>query len=264
MPSYHAGLVMLERFSPDSAQHCSDRTSTGIAMKNRTILIIWRLVVLPCFVMATARSQTGVALVRHAPVLNGAVDGSVQQMSGESVTLDGNAAVTGDLLVPGTPTVRLNGKPDYGGTTDGNGDSSPTNYAVTITGGAKVRHVVRRTNALSMPQVDLPSGPAGTRDVTITSTNDAVGGFTTLRNLNVGGDAGLVDVPPGAYGQFTAGSSSGFSFGVSGTTQPTVYNFQSLTVNGGAQLRIVGPVIINVASGLTVSGRVGYDSSPPG
>ena len=71
------------------------------------------LIILP----TVSRAQTqlangsGVALVRHAPTLNGNIDGSVQHMLGEAVTLNGGAAVTGDLLVPDTPTVRLNGHP---------------------------------------------------------------------------------------------------------------------------------------------------------
>ena len=80
------------------------------------------LLLSPVLVLPTvSRAQTqpangsGVALVRHAPTLNGSVDGSVQQMLGEAVTLNGGAAITGDFLVPGTPTVRLNGKPAYVG-----------------------------------------------------------------------------------------------------------------------------------------------------
>ena len=45
------------------------------------------------------------ALVRHAPAINGIVDGSVQQMLGEKVVLDGNAEIRGDFLMPGTPTI---------------------------------------------------------------------------------------------------------------------------------------------------------------
>ncbi|MEO5958809.1 MAG: hypothetical protein ABIR80_06810, partial [Opitutaceae bacterium] len=60
--------------------------------------------------VATLSAQTGTGLVRHAPAINaGTVDGSLQQMLPESVTLNGGAVVTGDLLVLGTPTVRLNG-----------------------------------------------------------------------------------------------------------------------------------------------------------
>jgi rhamnogalacturonan endolyase len=60
-------------------------------------------------------------LVRHAPALNGALNGSVQVLLPESTTLNGGAAVSGDLLMPGTPAVRLNGRPIYAGTIDGTG-----------------------------------------------------------------------------------------------------------------------------------------------
>ena len=54
---------------------------------------------------ATAQAQTGTALVRHAPILNGIVEGSVQQMTGESVAFNSGGGITVDLLVPGVPTV---------------------------------------------------------------------------------------------------------------------------------------------------------------
>ena len=55
----------------------------------------------------------GTALVRHAPSVNGTVEGSLQQMLPESTTFNGGATVTQDLLVPGTPTILLNGSPTY-------------------------------------------------------------------------------------------------------------------------------------------------------
>src|SRR4051812_22166319 len=64
----------------------------------------------------TSLAQTGTALVRHAPSVNGNIQGSVQQMLGESVTFNSGANVTGNLLVIGSPTVQLNGSPTYGGT----------------------------------------------------------------------------------------------------------------------------------------------------
>ncbi|HKB58392.1 MAG TPA: hypothetical protein VKC51_12470, partial [Lacunisphaera sp.] len=45
-----------------------------------------------------AQQATGTALIRHAPTLNGDVEGSIQQMTAESATLNGGASVTGDLL----------------------------------------------------------------------------------------------------------------------------------------------------------------------
>ncbi len=86
----------------------------------------------------SAWGQSDTALVRHAPTLNRAVEGSIRQMTAESVTLNGNASVTGDLRIPGTPEVRLNGNPAYGGTLDGTGTATPTTHRVTLNGGARL------------------------------------------------------------------------------------------------------------------------------
>ena len=106
---------------------------------------------------------TTTALVRHAPVLNGGLDGSVQVLLGENVTLNGNAWISGHLLVPGTPNVRLNGHPFYGGAIDGTGGSSPSNYGVTLNGNAMLGRLVRRTDPLALPTVSAPPAPAATR-----------------------------------------------------------------------------------------------------
>jgi predicted extracellular nuclease len=175
------------------------------------------------------------ALVRHAPVLNGGLDGSLQVLLPENVTLNGNAWVSGDLLAPGTPTVRLNGQPTYGGTIDGDGAFAPSGHTITLNGGAVLRHVVRRTDALSLPVVAAPPAPAGTRNVSLNSAGQSPGDFATLRNLTLNGNAGEVVVPPGTYGAFTANGNSRFVFGVAGGTEPEVYNLQGLTLNGGSR-----------------------------
>ena len=43
------------------------------------------------------------ALVRHAPEISGGLDGSLQFLTGENFALGGNAWVSGDVLMPGTP-----------------------------------------------------------------------------------------------------------------------------------------------------------------
>lgn len=202
------------------------------------------------------------ALVRHAPVLNGGLDGSVQVLLPESATLNGSAWVSGDLLVPGTPSVRLNGQPTYGGTIDGSGAAAPSGHAITLNGGAVLRHVVRRTDALTLPVVAAPPAPVGTRNVSINSAGQSPGDFATLRNLTLNGNAGGLAVPPGTYGTFTANGSSRFLFGVAGGSEPQVYNLQGLTLNGSSRLVIVGPVILNLANGTTLNGSAGDLAHP--
>jgi polygalacturonase len=207
-------------------------------------------------------SITITALVRHAPVLNGGIDGSVQVLSGESITLNGRSWISGDLLVPGTPTLRLNGMPMIAGSIDHTGSVSPSNYSVTLNGQSVLRYLVRRIDPIAMPVVHPPTAPAGTRSVTLNSSRDTTGNFATIRNLTLNGNVGDVVVPPGAYGQLIANGNSGFVFGHADATQPDVYNLQALTLNGNSRLKIAGPVLIVLANGVTLNGNVGNAGHP--
>jgi VCBS repeat-containing protein len=217
--------------------------------------------VLPLVFAATAPAQpTNLAVtVRHAPSLNGngRIEGSLQQLLGESATLNGGFTLTGDLLVPGTPTLRINGNPTFAGTIAGTGGTSPTGYQIMLNGNCSLNHLRTRINPVSLPTVAAPPQPVGTRSVTINNTGQSIGNPTTLRDLTLNGNVGQVTVPPGTYGTFTANGGGGFVFGVAGATQPTVYNLQNLNLNGQCRLDIVGPVILTVANGFTANGMVG-------
>jgi endo-1,4-beta-xylanase len=207
-------------------------------------------------------SVTTTVRVRHAPSINGRVDGSVEVLLPESATLNGGAILTGDLLVPGTPAVRLNGSPAYGGTIDGAGAASPSSHMITLNGGASLRHVVRRTDAVALPAVQAPPPPTGTRDAVINSAGQGPGSFATLRNLTLNGSVGAVAVPAGTYGTFIVNGSSSLVLGAAGATTPAVYNLQGLVLNGGSKLTIVGPVVINLAGGATFNGPAGTTAHP--
>jgi rhamnogalacturonan endolyase len=201
------------------------------------------------------------ALVRHAPLINGIVDGSVQMLLPESVTLNGSASLSGDLLVPGTPALKLNGSPMLAGTKNGPGAATPTNYTVTLNSGAVIRYLVRRVDAIALPVVAAPTAPAGTRSVSINNSSQSAGNFATLRNLTLNSGSGHIAVPPGAYGNFTANSGS-FVLGIAGATEPAVYSLQNLTINGSASLQIAGPVILTLANGVTFNGAAGSAAHP--
>src|SRR5690242_4017499 len=63
-----------------------------------------------------AAETNRVVTVRHAPSINsGLIEGSLQQLTGESVSLNGGLKITGNLYVPGTPTVLVSGNPNFGG-----------------------------------------------------------------------------------------------------------------------------------------------------
>jgi hypothetical protein len=70
-------------------------------------------------------------------------------------------------------------------------------------------------------------------------------------------------VPAGVYGDFKASGNSGFTLGVIGTSEPTVYHFQSLTLNTGAPLQVIGRVIIVLGNGFSVNGGLVGNSANP-
>jgi rhamnogalacturonan endolyase len=203
------------------------------------------------------------ALVRHAPDINGELDGSFQMLTGENVVLNGSSLVSGDLLVPGTPQLRLNGRPTLVGTVDEQGDAAPSNYGVTLNGSAMARYLVRRVNPIAMPVLTAPQAPAGTRNVVLNRTTDVIGDPATIRNLTLNGRVGMVALPPGAYGVVTVNGGSGLVLGVAEATEPAVYDLQQLRLNGSAAVTIVGPVVLRLADDLVLNaGAVGTPGIP--
>jgi len=195
-------------------------------------------------------------LVNHAPTLGSIVDGSVQMLLPENLSLKGST-LSGDLLVPGTPKLQLNGNPTYAGLKYGPGSETPKNYTLTLGGGVVVRYLVRHIDAIELPTATAPAAPGGSRDVTLTAVGQGIGDPATLRNLTLKEGAGQVAVPPGTYGAFLANNGTGFVFGVAGATEPAIYDLQSLSLNESSTLQVVGPVILTLASGPTISGTAG-------
>ncbi len=210
---------------------------------------------------ASLSAQADAAKVRHAPSINGSVQGSVQQMLAESVTFNSGANVTGNLYVIGSPTVQLNGSPTYGGTQDGTGTATPTSYSITLNSAASLAHVVRRTNAATWPTIATVPSPSASASVTVTSASQSVN-WSTARNVTLNSGVGQFAVPAGTYGDFIANNNSGFTLGVAGATTPAVYNFQNLTLNSISKLVVVGPVTINLANGFSANSTVGDSAHP--
>jgi RHS repeat-associated protein len=206
-----------------------------------------------------------IAVVRHAPVINsGRVEGSLWQLLGESLVLDGTDTITADLFVPGTPNVTAAvGRASFAGVIEGPDGAMPTGYAVTISGSASLRHLITRADPINLENVAAPPAPAGTRDVSLTKADQTPGAFATLRHLSLSGQAGAVAVPPGTYGRFEATGRTAFVLGVENSEQPSVYNLDELTLSGGSELRLAGPIILNVRGGVTLTGStLGAPESP--
>ncbi len=209
-------------------------------------------------------AQNVAVTTRHAPSINGnsRVEGSVQQLLGESVTLNGGATLTQDLLVPGTPTVQTSGSVNWQGVRTGTGSDSPTGYTARFNGNVTLRYLRTQTNATTIPSVPTPPAATGTRAVVITHAGQSAGDWGTVRDLTLNGNAGQIAVPAGTYRHFTANGGSGFTLGVAGAAQPAIYSFQSLTLNGQTTINVIGPVILQLANGLNANGQVGVTSHP--
>jgi hypothetical protein len=201
-------------------------------------------------------------LVRELSQVLGAIDGSVQQLAGLDVTLAGNAWISGDLLVPGTPAILVQGNSVYGTTVQGPGAAEPSAYFIRLQGNAALRSAVLRTDSLTPAIPAAPPTPVGTQDVQLTGRNQQVRDFSTLRDLSLTGNAGEVAVPPGTYGNFSAAGRTSLVLGVAGATTPAVYALQSLALNGDSRLVLAGPVVIRVDNRVELAGNAGAPTQP--
>jgi hypothetical protein len=110
--------------------------------------------------------------------------------------------------------------------------------------------------------VDTPALPLGTRDVTLDKNADAMGAPETLRNLTLNANVGAVALPAGTYGALVINKGSTLVLGVEGATQPASYDLQSLTLNSGSRIEVVGPVVLTLAAGVSVSNATFSSHSP--
>lgn len=195
------------------------------------------------------------AVVNHAPELSsGRVEGAVWQQLGESIFMSGNSVITSDLLVPGTPTVVTSGNPTFAGVIEGSESTQPAGYELNLSGNASLRHLITRTDPITLTPVPVPPDPLGTRVVSITQPSQSVGNLSTLRDLSLSGNAGAVAIAPGTYGKFSASSRTAFILGVENSTEPSIYNLEELNLSGRAELRLAGPIILTVKTRVTLSG----------
>jgi RHS repeat-associated protein len=203
-----------------------------------------------------------VAVVKHSPGLNGGrAEGHVRVLLGEGLNLNSGMIVTGDLLLPGTPNININGTPTYNGTIVGTGNSSPSGYGINLNSGVSLRHIVTRTDAITINNVSPPAQSNGNRNVALNPGQDP-GDFATIRDLTLNSNYGSLSVPPGNYNNLTANSGTSFIFGIEG--QNTTYNIQGLALNSNSQVQILGTVELNLNSvfNLGSPSTIGSAASP--
>jgi Tfp pilus assembly protein PilX len=115
---------------------------------------------------------------------------------------------------------------------------------------------------MTFPAVPDPTPPAGgAPNYTHVGFGAATLPSGNYNNITVA-NVGTLALPPGNYGLVNVANAGKIILGVPG--QRTVYNFQSVLLTGSAQIVFRGPVTINVANSLVLTGMMSVaDASIP-
>lgn len=198
------------------------------------------------------------AIVVEAPHIDGYFEGHLQQLSGEDAFLNNQAVIAGNWYLPGTPAVVEDNPERYLGLLTGTAKSEPANYSVHLLPGSSVDYIIRQVAPSSVGKPLKPKPPKGKRSVVIETPGQDPGSYASLRDLTMMENTGFLAIPPASYGNFSALAGSGFILGVEGAMEPVGYHFQSLSLLGGAELRLMGPVILYVGNVARCEGLVGH------
>lgn len=164
---------------------------------------------------------------------NAALNGSVVLVSVNgvqpSVTFDNNSVLEGDIYAPGTPTIV--GVSPASRIINLDGAVEPTNYTITMNKASFAGNVYRRITPVTMPVVTHPTG------------------------LVERGNATTGTLLPGHYNNLNGTNGGTFTLGVAGSTTPSIYVIDNLTIGNNTRLNIVGPVTLTLdpGSGTTVT-----------
>ncbi len=203
-----------------------------------------------------------IAVVSEGFTLDGRIEGSVQQRLAQNTILNSGAVITGDLLVPGVPQLTQNGAGNFGGTVTGTGSATPTTHRITLNSSTTLRKLKNRIDPVTMPTVPTPPASSGTQSITINNSSQYPANFSNIKNITMNSGAGVMTLPPGNYGTISINSGSGVKLGTAGQTTPVTYNLSSFTINGGSQIQVVSPVIINLGLGLNLNANLGVPANP--
>lgn len=202
-----------------------------------------------------------------------------------SITFNSGARIiSGNLYLPGTPSVRRTNGTVWSTANDSafsdviqgweynssqvktvqttprvlneNGSTTPNNYSVTFNNSALLEgKVIRRHDSPAFPTISPPPPKDSNGS---TSLNSAPSGpisasqysSVTLNSAPVG-DVRLL---PGNYGNLNANNGTAFVLGDPDHPEVTqIYSIQSLNLNSGSDIKIVGKVIITISNGINLS-----------
>ena len=189
--------------------------------------------------------------------LNGTVVGNIWNTAPSSFSINSSAKIEGDLLLAGTPNVRLNGSPTFSGVVEGDGDASPSGYYVTINSGAELGYLRTRQGTYEFPTVTPEPNPSGSY-YNIDNASSVPSNWFPNAGVNINSNAGAIYLPPGDYGRVNASNNNSGGKIVLGNSDgtPAEYSFTEMTLNSGVPVEILGPVTIKAGNFMVNSGSV--------
>ncbi len=215
----------------------------------------------------------GAALVNNAKLL-GPYTGSIVINSATDPTINFNnpASVSkGNIYAIGTPNIVMNGgsvegreflpdgteiipAQDQRTVVDLTGSATPNNYTIRINPGFTLEgKIYRRIVPITMPTVSAPAAAGNNNSITVSSATITPINPSAFANVTIRNSAGDVRLLGGNYRDLSAsGAGNAFVLGTPGATTPTVYNIQNLNLGGSTRLKILGPVILNLANAPTL------------
>jgi prepilin-type N-terminal cleavage/methylation domain-containing protein len=207
--------------------------------------------------------------------INGTFVGSLVLSNPHNFNFNSGAIISkGNLYVVGTPSITYNGGTIQGRQflTDGtevlpatdtrtvvdlNGSVEPSNYKIILNNGSTIAgKIYRRSTTFAMPTVDAPPSPNNNNNLNVNSPLSGPVSATQYANVNLNNGAGTVTLSPGNFGNISAGSGTTIRIGVAGSTTPTVYNFQGLTLNSNSKLEVLGPVVLTIDRNVNINSGV--------
>jgi type II secretory pathway pseudopilin PulG len=207
-----------------------------------------------------------------------------------NITYNQNAVINGSLYVPGTPRVAQNSPfiPQWTpandaqfanriyGIVEGQGPSprvvdltgpvTPTNYVITFNNNSYITgKIFRRSERYTLTPLNVATFPPKTSSASLSLSGPVAGPLSASNVANVTlntTSVGSVQLLPGTFGNMTANNNSKFVLGNAADPEtPVVYNFDSLTLNSGGDVVIVGRVIINLRNGFNLSNGAVFGNS---
>ncbi len=233
-------------------------------MKNSSVIL--RCVVGYFFLLSALGAQVSdcAAVVNHAPNINqGIVEGSIQQQLPRSINLNSGAVITGDLLVPGTPSVRVNGAGEgFGGIVESDGAIEPQNYHIHVNRPVQLRSIIRRTGPIGMPTAQAVEPVQGRQWINLNRPGEEPDSFSDVRGINVNAGYGDLILPTGSYQNVNVSGGHDLVLGREGDLEPAVYSIQNLALNSESDLIVRGPVELRLGNSFNIHGVIGSVTHP--